>query len=118
MRRRPTNGLSESRGARGIVAAVAYFLALTIHLHLPDNGSLKGKRRELLAVKAAIVRRFGATVAEVDHHDLWQRARITVACVAREHNELERLLDEAERWLRGQEREVAVASRFVVDPED
>ena len=44
--------------------------------------------------------RVGASVAEVDHHEVWQRARITAACVAREHREAERLLDEAERWLK------------------
>jgi hypothetical protein len=43
---------------------------------------------------------------------------LTVACVAREHRELERLLDEAERWLRGQEWEVTLVDRFVVDPDD
>ena len=57
-------------------------------------------------------------MAEVDHHDVWQRARITVACTAREHSETERLLDEAERWLRGQEWEVALAERFIVDPDE
>jgi uncharacterized protein YlxP (DUF503 family) len=62
--------------------------------------------------------RVGASVAEVDHHDVWQRARITASCVAREHREVERLLDEAERWLRGQEWEVARAERLLVDPED
>ena len=54
----------------------------------------------------------------MDHHDVWQRTRITVACVAREHREVERLMAEAERWLRGQEWEVALAVRFVVDPDD
>ena len=57
-------------------------------------------------------------MAEVDHHDVWQRARITAACVAREHREVERLLDEAERWLRGQEWEVALTARLLVDPEE
>ena len=38
-----------------------------------------------------------ASVAEVDHHELWQRARLTVACVARGHRELNGLLDGAER---------------------
>jgi len=81
------------------VAAVAYFLALTIHLHLPDNGSLKGKRRELLAVKAAIVRRFGATVAEVDHHDLWQRSTLAAGLVGASIKDLERAETGLERYL-------------------
>ena len=95
-----------------------YVGILSAELHLPDNHSLKGKRKELLSAKAQLQRRFGASVAEVDHHEVWQRARITAACVAREHHEIERLLDEAERWLRGQEWEVVRAERLLVDPED
>lgn len=72
----------------------------------------------LRSVKAQLKRRVGASVAEVDHHDVWQRARITAACVAREHHEAERLLDEAERWLRGQEWEVALLDRYLVDAEE
>ena len=44
---------------------------------------------------------------------LWQRARLTLACVAREHREAERLLDEAERYLVGQECELASSPRRV-----
>ena len=46
--------------------------------------------------------RFGASVVEVDHHELWQRARLTLACVARGHREVEELLDGAERYLASQ----------------
>ena len=91
---------------------------LTVELHFPEAASLKGKRHFVRSAKAQLQNRVGASVAEVDHHDVWQRARLTVACVAREHHELERLLDEAERWLRGQEWEVALAERFVLDPDD
>ncbi|HXR10936.1 MAG TPA: DUF503 domain-containing protein [Gaiellaceae bacterium] len=91
---------------------------LTCELHFPEAHSLKEKRHFLRSAKAQLQRRFGASVAEVDHHDVWQRARITVACTAREHHDAERLLDEAERWLRGQEWEVAFAERLIVDPDD
>ena len=90
----------------------------TVELHLPDIGSLKGKRHALKGLKDTLRRRFEISVAEVDHHDVWQRARLTVACTAREHRETERLLDEAERWLRGQEWEVPLAERFIVDPDE
>src|SRR5687768_11706481 len=95
-----------------------YVGILSAELHFPDNHSLKGKRKELLSVKAQLQRRFGAAVAEVDHHDVWQRSRLTLSCVAREYREAERLLDEAERWLHGQEWEVARAERDVVTLED
>jgi uncharacterized protein len=91
---------------------------LTVELHFPAAHSLKEKRHYLRSAKAQLQNRVGASVAEVDYHDVWQRARLTVACVAREHHELERLLDEAERWLRGQDWDVSLAERFVVDPDD
>ena len=91
---------------------------LTCELHFPEAHSLKEKRMLLRSAKAQLERRVGASVAEVDHHDVWQRARITAAIVTHEHREAERLLDEAERWLRGQEWEIALLDRFLVDPED
>jgi uncharacterized protein YlxP (DUF503 family) len=91
-----------------------YVGILSVELHFPDNHSLKGKRKELLSVKAQLQRRFGAAVAEVDHHDVWQRSRVTLACVARGHNELLGLLDGAERYLAGQAFEVGSFEREVM----
>ena len=79
-----------------------YVGILSAELRFPDNHSLKGKRKELLSAKAQLQRRFGASVAEVDHHEVWQRAQLTLACVARGHSELLGLLDGAERYLDGQ----------------
>jgi uncharacterized protein YlxP (DUF503 family) len=62
-----------------------YVGILTVELHFPESGSLKGKRKYVKSAKAQLQNRFGAAVAEVDHHELWQRSRLTVACVAREH---------------------------------
>jgi uncharacterized protein YlxP (DUF503 family) len=91
---------------------------LSVELHFPESGSLKGKRKFVKSAKAQLQNRFGAAVAEVDHHELWQRARLTVACVAREHGELERLLDDAERYLSGQEFELVSTRREVLSPDD
>ena len=95
-----------------------YVGILSFELRFPDNHSLKGKRKELLAVKAQLARRFGASVAEVDHHDVWQRARLTMACVTREHRELQELLDGAERWLASQGFELAAVERKVTTLDD
>ena len=91
-----------------------YVGILSVELHFPENHSLKGKRKELLSAKAQLQRRFGASVAEVDHHDVWQRARLTLACVAREHSELQELLDGVERYLDGQAFELGQVEREVV----
>ena len=91
---------------------------LSAELHFPENHSLKGKRKELLSVKAQLQRRFGASVAEVDHHELWQRARLTLSCVAREHREVEELLAGAERYLAGQAFELGQVERELVTLDD
>jgi uncharacterized protein YlxP (DUF503 family) len=91
-----------------------YVGILSVELHFPEAGSLKGKRKFVKSAKAQLQNRFGAAVAEVDHHELWQRARLTAAVVARERREAERLLDEAERYLHGQEYVLVAAEREVV----
>ena len=95
-----------------------YVGILSAELHFPENGSLKGKRKELLSLKAQLQRRFGASVAEVDHHELWQRSRVTLSCVARGHRELGELLDGAERYLSVQAFELGALEREVVALED
>jgi len=95
-----------------------YVGILSVELHFPQAGSLKGKRKYLKSAKAQLQQRFGASVAEVDYHDLWQRSRLTVACVARGHADLEHLLDGAERYLAGQEWELVRVDRQIMDPDD
>ena len=53
-------------------------------------------------MKAQLHRRFGATVAETDHHDLWQRSTLTVALVGRDLGPLERAVDQLERYVLSQ----------------
>ena len=91
-----------------------YVGILSVELHFPEANSLMGKRKYVKSVKAQLQNRFGASVAEVDHHELWQRSRITLSCVTREHAELEHLLGDAERWLHGQEFEVVRVEREIV----
>jgi len=91
-----------------------YVGILSVELHFPEAGSLKGKRKYVKSAKAQLQNRFGVSVAEVDHHELWQRARLTMSCVAREYREAEQLLDEAERYLSGQEYELVRTERDVV----
>ena len=95
-----------------------YVGILSVELHFPEAGSLKGKRKYVKSAKAQLQNRFGAAVAEVDHHELWQRAGLTIACVAREYGEAERLLADAERYLNGQEYEVSRTRREVVSPDE
>ena len=91
---------------------------LSVELHFPEAHSLKEKRMHLRSAKAQLQNRFGASVAEVDHHDVWQRAQVTAAIVTREYGEAERLLADAERYLASREWELGRVEREIVTLED
>jgi uncharacterized protein YlxP (DUF503 family) len=78
---------------------VAFVCLIRIHLHLPTGGSLKGKRKELLSLKAGLQRRFGAAVSETDHHELWQRSTLSAALVGRNASQVRATADRLERWV-------------------
>lgn len=79
--------------------ASGFVALLVIDLHFPEAGSLKAKRRELSSIKAQLHTRLGAAVAEVDHQDLWQRARLTAALTSGSLPTLRAAADGVERWL-------------------
>jgi uncharacterized protein len=91
---------------------------LTVELHFPEASSLKGKRHFVRSAKDNLRNRFGASVAEVDHHDLWQRTTLTVACAARTAHEAENLAAGAERWLASGDWVLSRCDRLVVSPDD
>jgi uncharacterized protein len=63
-----------------------------IELHIPGSTSLKAKRSVLNRIKERLKNRFNASVSEVDHQDLWQRAAIGVAVVGIEKRVVESTL--------------------------
>ena len=65
---------------------------LRVELHIPASHSLKEKRSVVNHVKERLRSRFNASVAEIDHQDLWQRAALGVAVVSGEGQGLDRLL--------------------------
>ena len=91
---------------------------LSAELHFPEAGSLKGKRKHVLSAKAQLQNRFGASVAEVDHHDLWQRCALLAAFSAREAAAAEDLAERAEQWLAGQDWVLSRSEVLLVSPEE
>ena len=54
---------------------------LSVQFYIPDAQSLKDKRMVLRRVKDRL-KKFNVSVAETDHQDLWQRARLDVVAVS------------------------------------
>ena len=84
----------------------------TLELHFPHARSLKDKRTELQGIKDRIRRHFNASIAELDHQDVWQRTRLGIVTVNAQAAVVEGVLDQVlrdiENHLNG---EVAFADR-------
>ena len=65
---------------------------LTLELHFPGARSLKDKRQALRSLEQRIRNRFNVSIAEVEHQELWQRARLAVVSVNTDHSHLESTL--------------------------
>lgn len=75
--------------------------ALRVELHLPTPQSLKEKRAVLRPILEGMRRLGSYSVAEVDHHDTWQRAAIGVAVVAPDGRSLAQQVSKLRRYLDG-----------------
>ncbi len=96
-----------------------YVGIVSVDLHLPVGDSLKDKRRELRRIKQGAARRFSCAVAEVDHHDLWQRSRVTFAVVGRDAADAGRQVEAVSRWVNTDEVfQVVGETRQVVSVDD
>jgi uncharacterized protein len=88
-------------------------------LRIPGCGSLKQKRHVVKSLTAALRQTFNVSVAEVDHHDLWQRTAIAVATTGAEHFHVRKVMHEVERFVdRWVEVDVIAAELSVHGPED
>jgi uncharacterized protein len=80
-----------------MVAAIA-----RITLFIPDNNSLKGKRKVVKSLIEKVRHRFEASVAEVEDQDLWQKATIGVALVGNDARLLTSRLDQINSFIENQ----------------
>ena len=62
---------------------------------------MKTKRAAVRPIVDGLRHKFRVSVAEVDHHDQWQRAAIAVAVVAESDGQLRQVLDSVERFVVG-----------------
>lgn len=82
--------------------------ACTVELHLPGNGSLKGKRSILKPLLNRLRREFNLATAEVAHNDAWQSAEIALVTVANDPGCVHALLERTVHWIETHHPEVQV----------
>ena len=88
-------------------------------LRIPGCGSLKEKRHVVKTLTWGIRSKFNVAVAEVDHHDLWQRTTIAVSAVSGDAHHAKRVMHEVEKFVeRWAEVEVIDADLTLHSPDD
>ena len=100
------------------MSASGFVAVLVIELHFPDAQSLKSKRKELSSIKAQLHGRLGVAVAETDHQDLWQRARLTAAMTGGSVARLSAAADNVVRWLESRCPDGVYVERLIASVED
>ena len=78
-----------------------------ISLRLPENLSLKGKRRVLKSITTRVRNKFNVSIAEVDDHELWQLATLGICCVSNNKQYTNEVLSKVVDFI--------IASRFDVE---
>ncbi len=53
-----------------------------IKLHIPENQSLKDKRRIVKSLISKLRNQYNISIAEVEDHDLWQLATLGISCIS------------------------------------
>ena len=64
----------------------------TIKLRLPENHSLKDKRRVLKSIVTRVRNKYNVAIAEMDDQDLWQLATLGIACLSNDAQQVDRVL--------------------------
>ncbi len=76
--------------------------AARITLIIPENDSLKGKRKVVRSLIEKVRHKFEAAVAEVGDNDLWRKAQIGVAVVGNNHQILSTRLNQIMKFMENQ----------------
>ena len=64
-----------------------------LSLRLPENSSLKGKRKLVRSLTTRLRNKFNVAVAEVEDNDRWQIATFGITCVSNDARHAQEMLD-------------------------
>jgi uncharacterized protein len=71
---------------------------LNMELAIPGAMSLKDKRRATKSLKTRLGNRYNCSLAELDHHEVWNRASIAACVISTAHGHMSSQMDEIVRF--------------------
>ena len=81
-----------------------------ITLRLPENHSLKGKRRVIASISSRLRGKFNVSVAEVDDNEAWQLATLGIACVSNDSRHANEVLESVVAYIENGREEVELVT--------
>lgn len=63
-----------------------------LKVRLPENQSLKGKRKVITSLCSKLHNRFNVSVSEVDNNEAWQLATLGLTCVSNDSRHVDKLI--------------------------
>ena len=84
-----------------------------ISLRLPENQSLKGKRRVLKSITTRVGNQFNVSIAEVDDQDLWQLATLGICCVSNNKRYTNEVLSKVVDFIAGSRFDVEILNHEI-----
>ena len=79
-----------------------------ITLRLPENHSLKGKRRVIASISSRLRGKFNVSVAEVDDNEAWQLATLGITCVSNSVRHTDEVLQSAVAYIESSREDLEV----------
>jgi uncharacterized protein YlxP (DUF503 family) len=70
-----------------------------IKIHLPENHSLKEKRRIVKSLMSRLRNQYNISIAEVDDHDLWQIATLGISCISNRNNHVDQTVNNIIKYI-------------------
>ena len=70
-----------------------------IKIHIPENHSLKEKRRIVKSLMSRLRNQYNISIAEVDDHDLWQMATLGISCISNSNNHVDQTINNIIKYI-------------------
>ncbi len=64
-----------------------------LRVRIPENRSLKGKRKVIKSLIGRVNSKFNVAISEVDYHDLWQLSEIGISVVGNNQSVIDSMLN-------------------------
>ncbi len=70
-----------------------------VQLRIPENESLKGKRRVLKSLTSRASNKFNISIAEVEDQELWQLATVGFSCVGNDASHVNEMMSKVVNFI-------------------